>query len=376
MQADCERLTGEIGQIAGQLRLARERAAEAERRCQLLEDVLDHLDAHILAGDEYRVDTETGLLTASAWELEAVYEINRAARAGSPMALVLVGIDTYGRPAGDKAIRTVADALRSQLRAYDLAGRFGSGEFVILLPHAHESDAINIAEEIRCHIDAMAFPVGDDAESGSCDTLTVSVGVATMDGESRGLTGMIAVAGTALSHAKLTGRIDRKTGLLTASTWEQEAATEIARAVRTRIPVALALVDIDHFKLVNDTYGHLVGDKALRAVTDAMCTQLRPYDLAGRFGGEEFAILLPHAREADALNVAEKIRSHIAGLSIPVRDNDESGPSVKVTVSVGVAALNGESRKLTDMLAAADAALYHAKETGRNKTHVVTARAA
>ena len=177
-------------------------------------------------------------------------------------------------------------------------------------------------------------------------------------------------------RAKLTGRIDRKTGLLTASTWEQEAATEIARAVRTRIPVALALVDIDHFKLVNDTYGHLVGDKALRAVTDAMRTQLRSYDLAGRFGGEEFAILLPHAREADALNVAEKIRSHIAGLSIPVRDNDESGPSVKVTVSVGVAALNGESRELTDMLAAADAALYHAKETGRNKTHVVTARAA
>ena len=197
-----------------------------------------------------------------------------------------------------------------------------------------------------------------------------------MDGQRRGLTGMIAVAGTALSHAKLTGRIDRKTGLLTASTWEQEAATEIARAVRTRIPVALALVDIDHFKLVNDTYGHLVGDKALRAVTDAMRTQLRSYDLAGRFGGEEFAILLPHAREADALNVAEKIRSHIAGLSIPVRDNDESGPSVKVTVSVGVAARNGESRELTDMLAAADAALYHAKETGRNKTHVVTARAA
>ena len=168
-------------------------------------------------------------------------------------------------------------------------------------------------------------------------------------------------------------RIDTKTGLLNASTWEQEAATEIARAVRTGIPLALALVDIDHFKLVNDTYGHLVGDKALRAVTDALRSQLRAYDLAGRFGGEEFAILLPHAREVDALTVAERLRVYIAGLSIPVRDNDEAGPSVKLTISVGVAALEGASRELTDMLAAADAALYHAKETGRNRTHVVTA---
>jgi diguanylate cyclase (GGDEF)-like protein len=170
-------------------------------------------------------------------------------------------------------------------------------------------------------------------------------------------------------------RIDTKTGLLNASTWEREATAEIARAVRTGIPLALALVDIDHFKSVNDTHGHLVGDKALRAVTDALRSQLRGYDLAGRFGGEEFAILLPHAREADALNVAERLRVHIASLSIPIRDTDESGPYVKVTISVGVAALDNASRELNDMLAAADAALYHAKETGRNKTHVVTASA-
>jgi len=170
-------------------------------------------------------------------------------------------------------------------------------------------------------------------------------------------------------------RIDTKTGLLNASTWEREATAEIARAVRTGVPLALALVDIDHFKSVNDTHGHLVGDKALRAVTDALRSQLRAYDLAGRFGGEEFAILLPHAREADALNVAERLRVHIASLSIPIRDNDESGPYVKVTISVGVAALDSASRELNDMLAAADAALYHAKETGRNKTHVVTASA-
>jgi diguanylate cyclase (GGDEF)-like protein len=140
-------------------------------------------------------------------------------------------------------------------------------------------------------------------------------------------------------------------------------------------PLALALIDIDHFKLVNDTYGHLVGDKALRAVADALRSQLRVYDLAGRFGGEEFAILLPQAREVDALALAERARQHIAAMAIPVNDNDESGPSLKLTISVGVAALDGESRSLTDMLTAADSALYYAKETGRNKTHVVTASA-
>ena len=178
-----------------------------------------------------------------------------------------------------------------------------------------------------------------------------------------------------IMHAQLlaASRIDTKTGLLNASTWEREAEVEITRAVRMRIPLAVALVDIDHFKVVNDTYGHLVGDKALRAVTDGLRGQLRGYDLAGRFGGEEFAVLLPQAREQDALNVAERLRAHIAGLSIPVDDEDESAGFVRLTISVGVASLDGESRELTDLLAAADAALYHAKETGRNKTHVISA---
>ena len=85
-----------------------------------------------------------------------------------------------------------------------------------------------------------------------------------------------------MMHAQLLAksRIDTKTGLLNVATWESEAEAEIARAVRTRSPLAVALIDIDHFKMVNDTYGHLAGDKALRAVTDALREQLRSYDLA------------------------------------------------------------------------------------------------
>ena len=128
----------------------------------------------------------------------------------------------------------------------------------------------------------------------------------------------------------------------------------------------------DSFKAVNDTYGHLVGDKALRAVTDALRGQLRAYDLAGRFGGEEFAILLPHTHQANALTIAERLRTRIAAMSIPVDDDDESGPSVRLTVSIGVTVLDNDSRELTDLLADADTALYYAKENGRNKTHAVT----
>jgi len=180
-----------------------------------------------------------------------------------------------------------------------------------------------------------------------------------------------------MMHAQLVvqSRIDSKTGLLNAATWESEAMIELARAVRTRTPLSIALVDIDHFKAVNDRYGHLAGDKALRAVTDALRSHLRPYDLAGRFGGEEFALLLPHAREIDAINVAERLRAYIAAMAIPVSDYDQSAGHITLTISVGVAALDGPNRDLADLLAAADAALYHAKETGRNKTHVIPAAA-
>jgi diguanylate cyclase (GGDEF)-like protein len=180
-----------------------------------------------------------------------------------------------------------------------------------------------------------------------------------------------------MMHAPLVQqtRLDVKTGLLNAGAWQEEATAEVARAVRTRTPMAVALVDIDHFKLVNDTYGHLAGDHVLRALSDALRGQLRGYDLAGRFGGEEFIILLPQTCEADARHVAERLRTHIADLEIPADGNPGCPLLVRITISVGVAALDSGSRELTDLMAAADAALYYAKEAGRNRTHVISANA-
>jgi diguanylate cyclase (GGDEF)-like protein len=177
-----------------------------------------------------------------------------------------------------------------------------------------------------------------------------------------------------MMHAQLVAksRIDTKTGLLNPATWESEAIAEISRAVRTRSPLAVALMDIDHFKVVNDTHGHLAGDKALRAVTQVLREQLRSYDLAGRFGGEEFAILLPQTNDANALSIAERLRAHIAAMSIPVDDEATSSARISLTVSVGIAVLDDTHGELPDLLAAADAALYQAKQGGRNKTRLTS----
>lgn len=165
-------------------------------------------------------------------------------------------------------------------------------------------------------------------------------------------------------------RVDSKTGLLNVSTWEAEAEAELSRSTRTHAPLALALVDIDHFKSVNDTYGHLVGDRVLKSLADAFTSHLRDYDRAGRFGGEEFVLLLAQTGKRDAFRIAERLRSHVAGMAVPV-DDRPNAPAVRLTISIGVTAMEqGETRELADLLAAADSALYHAKQTGRNRVAV------
>jgi diguanylate cyclase (GGDEF)-like protein len=162
-------------------------------------------------------------------------------------------------------------------------------------------------------------------------------------------------------------RTDAKTGLLNVSTWEAEAEVELSRAVRTRQPVSIALIDIDHFKSVNDTHGHLVGDRVLKAIANALSTHSRDYDRVGRFGGEEFVLLLPQTVAADATKIAERLRRFVEGMAIPI-DERPDAPLVKVTISIGVTAMaKDDPRALTDLLAAADSALYQAKQSGRNR---------
>jgi diguanylate cyclase (GGDEF)-like protein len=177
-----------------------------------------------------------------------------------------------------------------------------------------------------------------------------------------------------LRHVQLLteSRADSKTGLLNAATWEHEAAAELARAVRTKSPLAIAIVDIDRFKLVNDTYGHLAGDQVLKEIANTLNGMLRDYDVAGRFGGEEFSLLLPQTRAVDAFRIAERVRASIAGLSI-IAPGATGGERVQVTVSIGVTALDsGSRRELAELMAAADAALYRAKAGGRDQVQMIS----
>jgi diguanylate cyclase (GGDEF)-like protein len=177
-----------------------------------------------------------------------------------------------------------------------------------------------------------------------------------------------------LQHAQLLNdsRADSKTGLLNSATWERESVAEVVRAVRTGTPLAVALLDLDRFKNINDTYGHLVGDQVIKEVANTLNTVLREYDLAGRFGGEEFAVLLPQTRAPDAFRIAERIRASVAGLSL-IAPGASGGERVQVTVSIGVAALDsGDKREFADLLAAADAALYRAKGSGRDQVQMIS----
>jgi diguanylate cyclase (GGDEF)-like protein len=175
-------------------------------------------------------------------------------------------------------------------------------------------------------------------------------------------------------HARLLkdSRVDAKTGLLNAVTWERESAAEVARAVRTKTPLAVAMVDIDRFKTINDLYGHLLGDQVLKEIARTLTTVLREYDRAGRFGGEEFSVLLPQTRANDAIRIAERIRSNIAGMSV-IAPGAAGGDRVHVTVSIGVAALDaGSDRTLAELMAAADAAMYRAKRCGRDQVQMIS----
>ena len=176
---------------------------------------------------------------------------------------------------------------------------------------------------------------------------------------------LVVVLQRSLRHASLAAaaRTDAKTGLLNVGAWQREAAVEVTRAVRAQTPLAVAIADIDHFKAVNDTYGHLAGDAVLAAVSTAMRDLLRDCDLCGRFGGEEFSLLLPRATAAQALEITERIRQGISRLAIP-RDG---AAAIQVTISIGVAVPSQARRTLDDLLAAADHALYQAKGSGRDR---------
>jgi diguanylate cyclase (GGDEF)-like protein len=165
---------------------------------------------------------------------------------------------------------------------------------------------------------------------------------------------------------RMIAQVDHLTGALTRRAFVAQAESEIARSRRYGRPSALVMLDVDHFKSVNDTYGHAIGDQVLHQIVKIAGETLRPMDVFGRLGGEEFAVLLPEADGDQAVTAAERLREAIANhpMRLP------NGGTVHVTASFGVAALTPTFTSVPAWLESADTTLYAAKSGGRNCTRL------
>ena len=163
---------------------------------------------------------------------------------------------------------------------------------------------------------------------------------------------------------RMIAQVDHLTGALTRRGFVEQAEREMARSRRYERPSTLVMLDVDHFKMVNDTYGHTTGDQVLHQLAKLAEATLRPIDVFGRLGGEEFGILLPETGADEALIVAERLRESIAGF--PMRLSNDA--TLKVTASFGIAVLTPTLTSVATWIEQADTMLYAAKAAGRNCT--------
>lgn len=315
----------------------------------------------------------------------------RAARSLAELGATLEGCDAL-----DEVLTSSATHLRVRLgcqRAVVLVrhegrwagavGEAGSTAALLTGPDAVASDIADPAStslQLVGTIDAATAPVLDRALPGSCN---VAVMPLVADGEPVGVTAMEfgprrsvlpraelelleqSVARIALSvrAVQLRAEIERLatsdplTGLPNRRVLDGVLAREVARSRRSGTPLSVALLDVDHFKDVNDRHGHPVGDAVLCELATALQTTIRPESVVARYGGEEFAVVLPDATPVEAVAAGERLRSAAATVE-----------AVSVTVSVGVAALDDGMAGPDELVEAADTALYEAKAAGRDRT--------
>ncbi|AYY14383.1 GGDEF domain-containing protein [Actinobacteria bacterium YIM 96077] len=176
-----------------------------------------------------------------------------------------------------------------------------------------------------------------------------------------------------VSQYEHAARIDSKTGLATAGRWHDFAAEMLSRARHHQTNLGLLIVDLDHFKSLNDTYGHSFGDDALKSVAEELRSEVRELDACGRWGGEEFTVLVSDVGSAQNVHrVAERIRLRIQ--SIVLQPPDQTDETVTISASLGgVFYVPDETTTLDELLLAADSALYEAKNDGRNTVRMTTA---
>src|SRR6476619_4753367 len=177
-----------------------------------------------------------------------------------------------------------------------------------------------------------------------------------------------AINGTAVTLAETheSATIDRLTGVANRQSLLAALFAEVERASRYERPLSVAFVDIDHFKAVNDNYGHGVGDVVLRGVAQAISDNLRASDMIGRYGGEEFMLILTETEVEEGAVLTEKLRQLVQRQHFAVDGNAD----LSVTISIGIAGGSGTKLRVDTLVRDADAAMYSAKSLGRNQTYI------
>ncbi len=279
-------------------------------------------------------------------------------------------IDAAGARAGRASVRAGSDGRLSE------AAKVGpTGEFQGALTKAEEGAMRtgNSGTGSAGAASALAHVLrGSDGTDEVLGMISVARGERPFDRGERDLFAYLArQAGVSIENVGLHEQVQRQaltdelTGLFNHRRFVEALAAESERARRFDQSVGLVMLDLDDFKSVNDTYGHQQGDQVLRSVADLMRTYSREIDAPARYGGEELAIVLPQTDIDGAHQLAERLRTGIENLSIPLV---AAGGQMKVTASLGVAALPVSAQDPERLIAAADAALYEAKRGGKNKT--------
>jgi diguanylate cyclase (GGDEF)-like protein len=176
----------------------------------------------------------------------------------------------------------------------------------------------------------------------------------------------IEAAAAAMDTSQEAATVDKLTGVANRQALLLAVFNEVERVSRYNRPLSVAFVDLDHFKAVNDTYGHAVGDLVLREVAQTIKTNLRSTDLIGRYGGEEFMLLLAETNVEDGAVLTEKLRHLVGRLRFDVEGNS----NLQVTISIGIAGGLGSNLRVETLIRDADAAMYSAKALGRNQTYI------
>ncbi len=239
---------------------------------------------------------------------------------------------------------------------------------IIRIPRRSGMPILDAGEKLATGVSFLGVPLR--AKNRVCGVVLMTRrGQSFSSNDARVLRILCNQAAVAIENARVYERLeqlaatDALTGLFNRRYFQQALGREASRLDRRKGSIALLLLDIDHFKLLNDTYGHTMGDVVLKRVADTLTRQLRKGDVLARFGGEEFVILLPDGSKRGAGEFAERIREAIA--SAPIHPG---GPRRKVTVSVGWAQYPEDTPDMKKLVELADRALYFAKDTGRNRT--------